>query len=167
MTDETAPRTAVVDAEMLRGMTWDATIYTLTRPLALIAYTALVGALAINVVVLSLIGGADADRSSQTTWTAVAIAALIVASIVFTRASVRRALTTTMPSGSRVSAQVTDEKIRLFTKRGTSSMPYSTFRSARAGGHALILQLRGQSIITAIPRVLLTDDEIAAIKSRI
>lgn len=148
-------------------MTWDATIYTLTRPLAVIAYTALIAAFVVNAVVLGMIGGADEEQSATLTWTLVAIAALIVASIVFTRASARRAITTAMPSGSSVRAEVGEQAIELFSKRGVSRMPYATFRGVRVGRHAVILLLRGASIVTTVPRAALSDADITQLKSKI
>lgn len=148
-------------------MTWDATIYTLTRPLAVVAYVALLAAFIVNAIVLSLIGGADEEQTANLSWTLLAIAALIVASIIFTRASVRRAIATSMPAGTKAAVQIGDEMIRVITKRGVSEMGYSTFRSVRIGKHAAVLQLRGQSVITAVPRVLLSDADIAQLKSRI
>jgi hypothetical protein len=156
-----------VDPELLRGMTGDATIYSLTRPLALVAYTALLAAFVLNTIVLSIVGGVDEDQTTTLTWTLVAIAAFAVASIVFTRAQVRRAITTAMPSGSSVAVSLGDETIKLFAKNGVSDMAYSTFRAVRVGRHAAILQLRGASIVTAVPRALLSDADIALLKSKI
>lgn len=167
MTADYAPRSVSLDAELIRGMTWDATIYTLTRPLAVIAYTALVAAFIVNAIVLGMIGGADQAQSTNLTWTLVAIAALIVASIIFTRASARRAITAAMPSGSSVRAQLGEQAIELFTKRGVSRMPYATFRAVRIGRHAVILLLRGASIVTTVPRAALSDADIAELKSKI
>lgn len=148
-------------------MTWDATIYIVTRPLAVIAYTALIAAFIINAIVLSMIGGADEDQTTNLSWTLVAIAALVIASIIFTRASTRRAITSAMPSGSRARVELGDESIRMFAENGVSDMAYSTFRAIRVGRHAAILQLRGASVVTAIPRTLLSDADVALLKSRI
>lgn len=156
-----------VDPELLRGMTLDATIYSLTRPLALIAYTALLAAFVLNAIVLSVVGGVDKEQTTTLTWTLVAIAAFAVASIVFTRAQVRRAIMTAMPSGSTVGVSLGDKTIKLFAKNGVSDMAYSNFRAVRVGRHAAILQLRGASIVTAIPRALLSDADITQLKAKI
>lgn len=148
-------------------MTWDATIYTLTRPLAVIAYTALIAAFVVNAIVLGMLGQADGAQSTNLTWTLVAIAALFVASIIFTRASARRAITAAMPSGSSVRAELGEQAIELFAKRGVSRMPYATFRAVRVGRHAVILLLRGASIVTTVPRAALSDADIATLKSKI
>lgn len=167
MTSDSAPRSVLVDLELLRNLTWDATVYTLTRPLAITAYVALTAAFIVNAIVLAMIGGVDEEQTTKLTWTLIAIAALIAASIIFTRASVRRAISTAMPAGTKVAVQLDDETIRMMSKRGVSEMPYSTFRSVRIGKHAAILQLRGESVVTAVPRSLLNDDDIALLKSRI
>lgn len=167
MSSASAPRSIVVDQELIRGMSWDALIYTLTRPLSVIAYAALLAAFIVDAIVLSRVAGIDDDRAATLTWTLIAIAALAVASIVYTRASVRRVISTAMPSGSKVSAEVHDAGIRLIAAHGVSNMPYSTFRSLRVGRHAAILRLQTRSVITAVPRVLLADDDIAALRARI
>lgn len=148
-------------------MVTDATLYAVTRPIAIVAYTALLAAFIINIAVLSILGGAGGDRASTLAWTPLAIAALAVASIMFTRASVRRAITTAMPSGTQVSVHLGEDGIRLVAKRGVSNMPYSTFKAMRVGRHAALLQLRGGSVITAIPRALLSDADIALLRSKI
>ncbi len=156
-----------VDPELLRGMSADATVYSLTRPLALIAYTALIAAFVLNAIVLSIVSGVDEEQTTTLTWTLVAIAAFVVASILFTRAQVRRAIMTAMPSGSTVGVSLGDETITLFAKNGVSDMAYSTFRAVRVGRHAVILLLRGASIVTAVPRALLSDADITQLKAKI
>lgn len=148
-------------------MVMDATLYAVTRPLAVIAYTALLAAFITNIIVLTMVNGADDERASTLAWTPVAIAALVIASIMFTRASVRRAITTAMPSGSQVRVRVNETSIQLVAKRGVSDMPYSTFKAMRAGRHAVLLRLRGESAITAVPRALLSDADIALLRSKI
>ena len=167
MTADSAARTATVDAEMIRGMTWDAVIYTLTRPLAVIAYTALIAAFVVNAIVLGVLGGADQEQTTTLTWTMVAIAALIVASIIFTRASTRRAISTTMPSGSVVRVELGDASIKMVSKSGVSDVAYSTFRSVHVGRYAALLRLRGTSVVTVVPRILLSDDDVVRLKSRV
>lgn len=148
-------------------MVTDATLFAVTRPLAVIAYTALVAALIINIIVLTVVGDSVSERASTLAWTPLAIAALIVASMMFTRASVRRAITTAMPTGTRVRLQLGEENIRVISKRGVSTMPYSTFKTMRVGRHAALLLLRGGSVVTAIPRALLSDADITRMRSKI
>ena len=167
MTSDDTPQSILVDSELHRGMVADATLYAVTRPLAVIAYAALLAALIVNIIVLSIIGDTGSDRASTLAWTPVAIAALIVASIMFTRASVRRAITTAMPAGSQVRVQLGEEGLRLVAKRGVSDISYSTFAAMRVGRHAALLRLRGGSVVTAIPRVLLSDADITLLRSKI
>ncbi|WP_300265835.1 YcxB family protein [Microbacterium sp.] len=167
MTTDSPPRSIQVDAELHRGMVGDAVLYALTRPLAVIAYTALLAALIVNIVVLTITGGAGGARAVTLSWMPVAIVALMVASIMFTRASVRRAITTAMPSGTTVSVQVKEKSIQLIAERGVSDMPYTTFTAVRVGKNAALLRLRGESVVTAVPRALLSDEDIALIRSRI
>ncbi|WP_051606397.1 YcxB family protein [Microbacterium sp. CH12i] len=148
-------------------MITDGTLYAVTRPLAILAYTTLLAAFIINIIVLTIIGDSGSDRASTLAWTPLAIAALIVASIMFTRSSVARAITTAMPAGTTVSASLDEDGIQLAAKRGRSVMVYSTFRAMRVGKHAVLLQLRGDSAITAVPRALLSDSDIALLRSKI
>lgn len=148
-------------------MTRDAMIFTLTRPLAIIAYTALVAAFIVNAAVLAMISPADQEQRTSLTLTLVAIAALIVASIIFTRASTRRAISIAMPSGTAVRAEVRETSIVVASKRGVSDMPFTTFRTVRVGRHAVLLLLSGTSVVTAVPRTLLSDVDIAQLKSKI
>lgn len=148
-------------------MTRDATIFTLTRPLAIIAYTALVAAFIVNAAVLAMISPADEEQRTSLTLTLVAIAALVVASIIFTRASTRRAISTVMPSGTVVRAEVREKSIVVASKRGVSDMPFATFRTVRVGRHAVLLLLSGASVVTAVPRTLLSDADLTQLKSKI
>lgn len=157
----------VIDAELLRGVTRDATLFTLTRPLAIVAYPALIAAFIVNAAVLGMISPADDERRTSVALTLVAIAALIVASIIFTRASSRRAISTAMPSGTSVRAEVREKSIVVASTRGVSDMPFTTFRTVRVGRHAVLLLLRGTSVVTAVPRVLLSDADVAQLKSKI
>jgi len=167
VTTEPESRSVVIDAELLRGMTGDAMIFTLTRPLALIAYTALTAAFVVNAIVVGMLPPGAEEQRSDLVLTLLAIAALIVGSIMFTRASTRRAISTAMPPGTAVSVRVGEESIVLASKRGVSDMRYSTFRAARVGRHAVLLLLRGASVVTAVPRGLLGDEDIARLKSKI
>ena len=167
MTRDDIPDSIIVDADLQRGMVADATLYAVTRPLAVIAYTALLAAFIVNISVLSIVGDAGGERATTLAWMPVAILALIVASVLFTRASVRRAITTAMPTGTRVRLQVGEESIRLVATHGVSNMRYSTFTAMRVGRYATLLRLRGGSVITAIPRVLLSDADIALLRSKI
>lgn len=167
MTRDDIPDSILVDADLQRGMVGDATLYALTRPVAVIAYTALLAAFIVNVSVLSIVGDAGGERATTLAWMPVAILALIVASVLFTRASVRRAITTAMPTGTQVRLQVGDKSIRLVATHGVSNMTYSTFTAMRVGRYAVLLRLRGGSVITAIPRVLLSDADIALLRSKI
>lgn len=165
MTSE--PRTVPIDAELVRGMVFDATVYVVTRPLAIIAYVALCAALVINAVLLPMILQTDPDRGGMASFTLIALAALIVASILFTRASVRRAISTAMPAGTNVRVSAGAERIEIVSKSGTSDVRYDTFRSVHIGRNAALLRLRGTNVITAIPRASLSDDDIARLRSAI
>jgi hypothetical protein len=49
----------------------------------------------------------------------------------------------------------------------SSDIDYRTFQSVRVGKDAVLLKLRGASAITAVPRALLTDDDITQLRAHI
>ncbi len=163
----TEPRTVLVDAELQRGMTFDATVYVVTRPLAIVAYTALVAALVVNAAILPTLLVVDEDRARTGIFTLIALAALIVGSILFTRASARRAITTSMPLGSKVRVSVGAEKIEIVAKQGVSDVSYDAFSGFKLGRHAALLRVRGTTVVTAFPRALLDEQDIAQLRSAI
>jgi hypothetical protein len=167
VSSEPTGRVIQIDAELQRGMVFDTTVYIATRPIALIAYTALSAALVINIIVLSITASAGQEISATSMCTVPAIAALIIATLLFSRASTRRAITTAMPSGSSVRVTVGDAKIQIIAKQGVSEIPYATFNGFKVGRHAALLRVRGTSVVTAIPRALLTDDDIALLRAKI
>ncbi|MFP3344704.1 YcxB family protein, partial [Halomonas sp. SIMBA_159] len=77
------------------------------------------------------------------------------------------AVRTASPPGTAVWLRLDDEALRVGAGGRSSDIPYSTFQSVRAGRHAVLVKLRGASAITAVPRALLTDDDIALLRSRI
>ncbi|MGW8484318.1 YcxB family protein [Microbacterium sp. NPDC055903] len=168
MTNASEPRAIRVDADLLRGMTADATLYVLTRPLALTAYTALIAAAVVIAFTLPSLTVIDPQRATTLQWTLVLLLALLIASVVFTRSSVRRAITTAMPADSSVRVEVGEESLVIVTGKRLSDVRFDTFRSIRVGRHAALLRLRtSSSVITAIPRAALDDEEIARLRSAI
>lgn len=163
----TESRSIPIDAELQRGMAFDATVYVVTRPLAIIAYLALLGAFVFNAFALPVILRNDPERGSTATFTLIALAALIVASVVFTRASTRRAITTAMPAGSTVRVRVGEEKLEMVAKRGVSEVSYDTFNGFKVGRHAALLRVRGSNVVTAFPRALLSEADIARLRAKI
>ncbi|WP_460785627.1 hypothetical protein [Microbacterium tumbae] len=161
------PRTIQVDAELQRGMTFDATVYVVTRPLAIIAYAALLAAFVVNALILPMIIAADPERATTASLTLLALVALIVGSLLFTRASARRAIVTAMPSGSVVRVSVGAERIEIVAKQGVSEVAYDAFSGFKLGRHAALLRVRGTTVVTAFPRALLDDADIAHLRASI
>lgn len=48
-----------------------------------------------------------------------------------------------------------------------STIAYRTFQGIRVGTDAVLLKLRDASVMTAIPRALLSDEDIATLRSKI
>jgi hypothetical protein len=72
-----------------------------------------------------------------------------------------------MPAASTVWGELLDDRLRVGVGRRTSEIPFSTFRSVHARRDAVLLRLHGASAVTALPRALFTDEDIALLRSRI
>ena len=95
---ESQARSVRMSPELLRGMAFDAVVYTVTRPLGAIAYLALAGALVFTAIALPQVTAFDPARATSMQWTLVLIIAFIAASVLFTRASARRTISTARPA---------------------------------------------------------------------
>lgn len=162
MSDPT--RSLIVDEAMLRRMARDAAIYTLIRPWALVMWAALVAGLVVSILNVS---GAAADAGPLVSWMPVAVFALGAYAVWLTVASTRRAVRTAMPPGSAVWASVGETALRVGAGTRTSELPYDTFQSMRVGRDAVLLTLRGASVLTAIPRALVSDEDLAVLRAAI
>lgn len=152
-----------VDEKLLRGMARDAAIYALTRPAAIVMWVALVAAFVVSILNLTATGGAQGLSGLLP----VASIALMVYAVVMTVAGARRAVRAANPPGSAVWIRLGDSSLHVGTGSRSSDIAYTTFQSVRAGRHAVLLRLRGASAVTAIPRALLSDDDIGTLRSRI
>ncbi|MFK3679901.1 YcxB family protein [Microbacterium sp. NPDC090218] len=162
-----APRSLTVDEGLLRRMARDAAIYSLTRPLALAMWVALAGALALSILNLSAPVAAGGRAPFGSGWMPLLIIGLGVYAVVMSVSTARRAVRTAMPVDSVVWAELEDGALKMGSGRRRSDIAYSTFQSMRVGRDAVLLKVRGASVATAIPRALLSDDDIATLRSRI
>lgn len=158
------PASLTVDEGLLRRMARDAAVYSLTRPWALVMWAALTAALVTSILNLA---SAGAEAGVLTAWMPVAVVALGAYAVWLTVASARRAVRAAMPPDTVVWAEVGDTALRIGAARRTSEVPYREFRSLRAGRDAVLLKVRGASVATAVPRALLSDEDIAALRARI
>jgi hypothetical protein len=159
-----SPRSLVVDEPLLRRIAANASWYTLTRPWAIVMWAVLAAALVVSIR-NTVVAGADADV--LTAWLPVAVAALGAYAVWLTTASTRRAVRAAMPAESTVWGELLDDRLRVGVGRRTSEIPFSTFRSVHARRDAVLLRLHGASAVTALPRALFTDEDIALLRSRI
>lgn len=153
-----------VDESLLRRMARDASIYSLTRPWALVMWAALVAALITSILNLDAAGS---GAGALTAWMPVAVTLLGLYAVWLTVASARRAVRTAMPPGTDVWVSVGDDALRIGAATRTSTVPYAEFQSVRAGRDAVLLKLRKASVATAVPRALLTDEDVATLRARI
>lgn len=144
-------------------MARDAAIYALTRPVAIVMWIALLAAFVVSVLNLSATGGARGLSGLLP----VASIALTVYAVVMTVVGARRAVRAATPPGSTVWLRLDDSVLHVGAGSRSSEISYDTFQSVRAGRHAVLFKLRGASAITAIPRALLSDDDIATLRARI
>lgn len=159
-------RTVTVDQDLIARMLRDTVIYVFTRPLALIAWSGLGAALIVMIATLLSLAAVGAD-SGISAWMPVAALALMGFFAYATISAAKRSLITTMPPGSRVTATVGAQQLEIATAKGASGIDYSAFRQVRVGRDAVLLQVRGVSAVTPVPRALFDDEEIAHIKAAI
>ncbi|MCS3441808.1 YcxB family protein [Microbacterium phyllosphaerae] len=152
-----------VDERLLRGMARDAAVYALTRPTAIIMWVALTAALALSILNQSAAGGSPGLSGLLP----VASIALMVYAVVMTIVGARRAVRSATPPGTVVWVRLGETALHIGAGTRSSDIDYRTFQSMRAGRDAVLLKLRGASAITAIPRSLLTDADIAQLRARI
>lgn len=161
------PRSLTVDDSLLRRMANDATVYSLTRPLAIVMWIALGGALVLSILNLTARAAEGPDRVGLAAWMPPVIVGLAIYAIVLSVSSARRAVRAAMPPETVVWVSLGEEMLQMGSGRRRSDIPYSTFQSMRAGKDAVLLKLRDSSAATAIPRALLSDDDIAALRAKI
>ncbi|UYO98114.1 hypothetical protein OED01_05210 [Microbacterium sp. M28] len=162
-----APRRVRVDRDLLTRMSRDATIFLLTRPLSIVVWGLLGAGL---LWTLAPFGTALANAPSQAGRLVVMpalFAGVMVLYVILTITSVRRSLAVTMPEGSTVSVIVGQRELRVESARGTSRIAFSSFRRVRAGRDAVMLQLRDSSAMTALPRAVVSDADIARLRAEI
>lgn len=161
------PRSLTVDESLLRRMARDAAIYSLTRPLAIVMWVALAGALALSILNLNTPVPPGQEPPFGTGWMPPVVIALALYAVWLSVASARRAVRAAMPVESVVWVSLEDEVLKMGSGTRRSDIAYSTFQQVRVGKDAVLLKLRDASVATAIPRALLTDDDIAVLRSRV
>jgi hypothetical protein len=156
-----------IDDPLLRRMARDAAIYSLTRPVAVVMWVALAGALVLGVLNLADRTANGQEASPLIAWTPAVVVVLAVYAIVLSVSSARRAVRAAMPVDAVVWVSIDDDQLRMGSDRRRSDIPYTTFQHVRVGRDAVLLKLRGSAVATAIPRVLLSDEDVATLRSRI
>lgn len=160
-------RTVRVDERLLRGMTRDATTYSLTQPATLVTWAVLAVAFVLALVALSTATAAGQEASALTAWTPALIIAVAALLVFVTSSNVRRSVRSTMPVGSLVSARLDADTLHGSTAAGTSDIAYRSFRGMRVGRDAVLLRLAGTSAASIIPREVFNEDEIETLRSKL
>lgn len=161
------PRSLTVDESLLRRMANDATVFSLTRPLAIVMWLALAGAFILSILNLNARIAVGPDEVGLAAWMPPMILGLAGYAIVLSASSARRAVRAAMPAETVVWVALGEEMLQLGSGRRRSDIRYSTFQSMRAGKDAVLFKLRDASVATAIPRALLTDDDIVTLRAKI
>lgn len=161
------PRSLTIDDRLLRRMARDAAIYSLTRPAAIIMWVALAAALVVSILSLSGPKVASADDGGFAAWMPPLIVALAIGATFMTISSARNALRAAMPAQTLVWVSLEDDVLRVGSGERRSVIAYDTFQGIRVGADAVLLKVRGTSVATAIPRALLSDDDVAALRAKI
>lgn len=158
-----SPRSATVDESLVRRVARDAAIYSLTRPVAIVMWVALAVALALNILTLM----SPRNQDSLSAWMPVIIVAVAGYTVVMTVSTARRAVRVAMPPESVVWASLEADALILGSDRRRSALSYDTFQGMRVGSNAVLLKIRGAAVATAIPRALLTDADITALRAKL
>lgn len=161
------PRSLTIDDRLLRRMARDAAIYSLTRPAAIIMWVALAAALVVSILSLSGPKVPSADDGGFAAWMPPLIVALAIGATFMTISSARNALRAAMPAQTLVWVSLEDDVLRVGSGERRSVIAYDTFQGIRVGADAVLLKVRGTSVATAIPRALLSDDDVAALRAKI
>ena len=161
------PRSVTIDESLLRRMARDAAVYSLTRPVAVVMWVALAAALGVSVLNLSGQGAAAQDDAGLAAWMPPLIIALALVAIVLSISSARRAVRVAMPPATVVWVSLEDDVLQMGSGDRRSTIAYSTFQGVRVGTDAVLLKVRDASVATAIPRALLSDEDVAALRARI
>jgi hypothetical protein len=153
--------TVTIDESLLRRMARDAAVYGLTRPWAIVMWVALAACLVLSFLTL---GAGTADDSGSAGWLPLATIGLGVVAVVATVSGARRAVRAATPPGTVVWARLEADTLQIGADRRVSDVRYREFEGIRVGRDAVILRIRNSSAITVVPRVLLTDDDIARLR---
>jgi hypothetical protein len=166
-TSPTGSRSVQVSESLLSAMARDTATYALTRPAAIVAWIVLTLALLTTIGSLITVSAAGSEAAGELAWMPPLILLVMAMLVMFTVMPVRRALRAAMPAGSTVSARNGAEHVHVTSSQGRSSIPFSTFRSIRVGQNAVLLQLRGTSVATALPREIISDEDITRLRAAI
>lgn len=156
-----------ISESMLSAMARDTATYALTRPTAVVAWVVLSLALITTVGSLITVSAAGSEVAGDLAWMPPLILFMMVMFVVMTVTLIKRALRATMPAGSTVSARIGNEHVYVTSTQGRSAVPFTTFRSIRVGRSAVLMQLRGVSVATALPRELISDEDLARLRAAI
>ncbi|WP_372967445.1 YcxB family protein [Microbacterium sp.] len=152
-----------VDERLLRGMARDAAIYALTRPVAIVMWVALTAALVLSILNLR----APGVREGISGLLPVLSIGLMLYAVVMTIAGARRAVRAATPPGTTVWVRLGETALQIGAGTRTSDIPYTTFQGLRAGRDAVIFRISGSTAVTAVPRSLVSDEDIARLRSLI
>ncbi|PRB15187.1 YcxB family protein [Microbacterium sp. MYb62] len=161
------PRSLTVDESLLRRMARDAAIYSLTRPFAIVMWVALAGALVLSILNLNAPLAPGQEPPFGAGWMPPVIIGLGFYAVLMSVSTARRAVRIAMPVETVVWVSLEDDALKMGSGRRRSDIAYDTFQHLRVGRDAVLLKLRDASVATAIPRALLTDEDIATLRSRI
>jgi hypothetical protein len=158
------PASLTIDESLLHRMAREASVYSLVRPAALVMWAALSAALVVSLV---NVGSQGADADALTAWLPPAVIALGAYAVWLTVANARRAVRAAMPPGSVVWANIGATGLQIGAARRTSEISFRTFQSVRVGRDTVLLKVRGAAVVTAVPRALFSDDDLATLRTSI
>lgn len=162
-----SPRSLTIDERLLRRMARDAAIYSLTRPSAIIMWVLLTAALVVSIINLAGLIASGTENGGFAAWMPPLIVALAIGAIVMSVSSTRHAMRRAMPPQTLVWVSLEEDVLRVGSGDRRSVIAYGDFQGIRVGTDAVLLKVRDTSVATAIPRALLSDDDVTTLRSKI
>ncbi|WP_430648124.1 hypothetical protein [Agromyces sp. GXS1127] len=167
MPDAVAPsRSLVVDDRLTQSVTREALAFTLLRPAAIVMWVACGIALLVCVAGIALIAALSSRVSMLIVALGVVLVVLPAAWVVALRISIGRSVRAAYPVGSIASAEVRDHALHTESALGSSDLAYAAIRVLHVGRAVVLLRVGSNSAVGILPRDVLTDDDLARLRSR-
>lgn len=154
-------RSTTVTPRLQRSMIRDTTTAVLTTPRALVIWA---------IVLLLLVAGVVLAARGALGDAPLLLIGPVVFIVVFpllSRRSVRRSITTALPVGATVAAELRGRSLHLETPSGVHDVALTAYRKVLEKPSVVLLHLRGSQILTALPREVFGPDDVGALRAAV